>query len=56
MDSIIKHPTAGQRDEKGEKVVDTELIGPEMRVRMHILNTAGDAHNFAVYLLQAVAG
>lgn len=55
----VHHQTShcrAERDEKGEKVVDTELIGPEMRVCAHILNTAADAHNFAVYLLQAVAG
>lgn len=55
----LHHQTShcrAERDEKGEKVVNTELIGPEMRVCMHILNIAGDAHNFAVYLLQAVAG
>lgn len=50
-------PADGERDEKGEKTVDTESIGAEMSVPGDILNMSEDhTHDSNVHLLQPVAG
>lgn len=55
----LHHQTSrckAERDEKGEKRVDTESIKAEQSVSTDSLHTARITHNSAVHLLQAVAG
>lgn len=55
----LHHQTSrcqAEREEKGEKAVDTESIGAEISVSRDILNMERITHNSAVHLLQPIAG